>query len=51
MSHGLADPAAVHETLAGQGYLADEALAVAVFLAIDLGEPLLLEGEAGVGKT
>jgi MoxR-like ATPase len=31
--------------------LADEALAVAVFLAIDLEQPLLLEGEAGVGKT
>jgi len=51
LSHGLADPAAVRETLAGQGYLADEALAVAVFLAVELGEPLLLEGEAGVGKT
>ncbi len=31
--------------------MADEALAVAVFLAIDLEQPLLLEGEAGVGKT
>jgi MoxR-like ATPase len=47
----LADPETVRRTLAGQGYLADEALAVAVFLAVDLGEPLLLEGEAGVGKT
>jgi MoxR-like ATPase len=47
----LADPEAVRATLAGEGYLADEALAVAVFLAVDLGEPLLLEGEAGVGKT
>jgi MoxR-like ATPase len=47
----LADPAAVREALAAQGYLADESLAVAVFLALDLGEPLLLEGEAGVGKT
>ena len=32
----LTDPAAVREALASQGYLADEALAVAVFLAIDL---------------
>ena len=39
------------ETLASQGYLADEALAVAVFLATALEQPLLLEGEAGVGKT
>jgi len=37
--------------LSGQGYLADRALATAVFLAGDLDQPLLLEGEAGVGKT
>jgi MoxR-like ATPase len=47
----LADPEAVRAALAEQGYLASEELAVAVFLALDLGEPLLLEGEAGVGKT
>jgi MoxR-like ATPase len=47
----LGDPAAVRRALARQRYLADEGLAVAVFLALDLGEPLLLEGEAGVGKT
>ena len=33
------------------GYIADEALATAAFLAIRLARPLLLEGEAGVGKT
>lgn len=33
------------------GYLADEGLATAVFLALTLPRPLLLEGEAGVGKT
>src|SRR6266478_489746 len=33
------------------GYLADEGLATAIFLAITLQRPLLLEGEAGVGKT
>src|SRR5438309_3809789 len=37
--------------LATQGYLADEGLATAVFLAARLHRPLLLEGEAGVGKT
>jgi MoxR-like ATPase len=47
----LGDPPAVAAALAEQGYLADEGLSVAVFLALDLGEPLLLEGEAGVGKT
>jgi MoxR-like ATPase len=37
--------------LASDGYLADRPLALAVHLAIALGQPLLLEGEAGVGKT
>ncbi len=37
--------------LAAQGYLADRPLAVAVRLAVALEQPLLLEGEAGVGKT
>jgi MoxR-like ATPase len=37
--------------LATHGYLADEGLATAVFLALTLRRPLLLEGEAGVGKT
>jgi len=32
-------------------YVADRALATAVFLTLKLGKPLLLEGEAGVGKT
>ena len=41
----------VAEALAGQGYLADRALATAVFLASAVGQSLLLEGEAGVGKT
>jgi MoxR-like ATPase len=37
--------------LAAQDYLADEGLATAVFLAGALSRPLLLEGDAGVGKT
>jgi len=37
--------------LAENDYLSDEALATAIFLAIELQRPLLLEGEAGVGKT
>ena len=37
--------------LAGEGYLADRPLALAVHLAVVLQQPLLLEGEAGVGKT
>jgi MoxR-like ATPase len=48
------DPARVddvREALAAHHYLADVGLATAVFLAVTLRRPLLLEGEAGVGKT
>ncbi len=41
----------MNAALAEQGYLADEGLCIAVYLAIELGRPLLLEGDAGVGKT
>jgi MoxR-like ATPase len=41
----------VVDGLAAHEYLADEGLATAVFLAMTLRRPLLLEGEAGVGKT
>jgi MoxR-like ATPase len=41
----------VAAALTTNGYLPDEGLATAVFLAIALRRPLLLEGEAGVGKT
>ena len=37
--------------LRDQLYLADRGLATAIFLALKLGRPLFLEGEAGVGKT
>ncbi|HEY5617523.1 MAG TPA: MoxR family ATPase [Vicinamibacterales bacterium] len=37
--------------LAAQHYIADDGLAVAIFLALRLRRPLFLEGEAGVGKT
>ena len=42
---------AVLEVLSQQDYVADRRLATAVFLALKLGRPLFLEGEAGVGKT
>ena len=38
-------------SLAGAGYLSDRRLATAVYLALELQRPLLLEGEPGVGKT
>ena len=41
----------VERALVGEGYLPDRGLATAVFLAATLEQPLLLEGEAGVGKT
>jgi len=37
--------------LAGQNYVCGRSLATVVFLALKLGKPLFLEGEAGVGKT
>ncbi|MEM7507298.1 MAG: MoxR family ATPase [Pseudomonadota bacterium] len=39
------------ERLLAAGYVADDALAVALHLSLVLGRPLLLEGPAGVGKT
>ncbi len=47
----LASVADVRNQLAAHQYLADDGLATAVFLALTLKRPLLLEGEAGVGKT
>ena len=44
-------PADVSAALTEHGYLPDEGLSTAVFLALELQRPLLLEGEAGVGKT
>jgi MoxR-like ATPase len=42
---------ALMQALQTQGYFADRRLATAVFLALKLQRPLLLEGEPGVGKT
>jgi len=39
------------QTLDDHNYFADESLVVAIHLSIQLGRPLFLEGEAGVGKT
>ena len=47
-------PGSIDETLSllqGAGYVADRPLATVLFLALKLGRPLFLEGEAGVGKT
>ena len=41
----------VERALAAESYLPDRGLATAIFLALAMGRPLLLEGEAGVGKT
>jgi MoxR-like ATPase len=41
----------VGERLRQQAYLADRGLSTSIFLSLSLGQPLLLEGEAGVGKT
>jgi len=47
-------PASIDDTLgllARADYVAERSLATAVFLALKMGKPLFLEGEAGVGKT
>jgi MoxR-like ATPase len=41
----------LQRALDGESYLADRGLATAIHLALSLDKPLLLEGEAGVGKT
>ena len=41
----------VERALAAESYLPDRGLATAIFLSLAMGRPLLLEGEAGVGKT
>ncbi len=51
MSQLPEDPAALHQQLEAACYLVDEGMAMALFLALRLGQPLLLEGEPGVGKT
>lgn len=42
---------AVQTALSAEGYICGRALATVVFLALRLGRPLFLEGEAGTGKT
>jgi MoxR-like ATPase len=41
----------IQTRLAGTGYIASDDLAMALYIAVSLGRPLLLEGAAGVGKT
>ncbi|MBB6552867.1 AAA family ATPase [Nonomuraea rubra] len=47
----IESPEKLIELLDRHAYLADEGLATAAFLALRMGRPLFLEGEAGVGKT
>src|SRR5690348_18094759 len=39
------------DLLANAGYIADRSLATVLYLALKMGRPIFLEGEAGVGKT
>ncbi|MDN5696610.1 MAG: MoxR family ATPase [Rubrobacter sp.] len=48
---GVSRPRDLQNTLREDGYLSGEGLSTAIFLALKLGRPLFLEGEAGVGKT
>ncbi|HVL54490.1 MAG TPA: MoxR family ATPase [Vitreimonas sp.] len=49
--HGTRSIEAIQDDFRSRGYITDRSLATAVFLGLELGRPLLLEGEAGVGKT
>ncbi|HEY3088254.1 MAG TPA: MoxR family ATPase [Jatrophihabitantaceae bacterium] len=51
MNPQAASPQALAEALERTGYLPDEGLATAAFLALSMHRPLFLEGDAGVGKT
>jgi MoxR-like ATPase len=51
LEHRAPDVETLAQRLAAVDYLVDEGLATALFLALRLPQPLLLEGEAGVGKT
>ena len=48
---GVSRATDLQQGLREHDYLADEGLSTAIFLALKLGRPLFLEGEAGVGKT
>ncbi len=51
LAERIPDVASLRAALDATGYLADEPLATALFLAARMGQPILLEGEPGVGKT
>src|ERR1700739_1178712 len=51
MAQKLTDIQSVIDGFGQAGYVADRALATAIFLLVKLGKPLLIEGPAGVGKT
>lgn len=51
MSDATNQVSRLRERLHEAGYIADDALAAALWLALQLERPVLLEGEAGVGKT
>jgi MoxR-like ATPase len=51
LGHLAPDVETLAQRLAAVDYLVDEGLATAMFLSLRLPQPLLLEGEAGVGKT
>ena len=51
MSAVFDSPDTLTQALAGTGYIVDDELATAVYLAATLERPILIEGPAGVGKT
>ena len=50
-SPSLASPAQLADALEAVGYLPDDGVATAAYLALTMRRPLFVEGDAGVGKT
>jgi MoxR-like ATPase len=46
-----AEIASMQQAMESQGYIAEPSIATALFLAVEMRKPLLIEGDAGVGKT
>jgi MoxR-like ATPase len=49
--HDLTNKHEIRELLEKNGYIADESIATAIFLALRMEKPILIEGPPGVGKT
>ena len=47
----MTSPEAITQGLASVGYISTDEISMAIYLAVNLRKPVLIEGPAGVGKT